>query len=172
MNLYSALFYLLSLVILASTALAITRRNLVHAVVYLVLSFFGSALLFYLLGAPLLAALEVIIYAGAIMILFLFIVMMLNVERLEERFFPARQWVPAAVLGLLLAVVGLLAVSTQPGGDRLLKTAVAAPSAFGSYVFQRHWLSVEIVSLLLLIALAGVLFLGRDNDKGGSEEDR
>lgn len=168
MTLYSATFYLLSAVILASTGLAITRRNLVHAVVYLVFSFFGSALLFYLLGAPLLAALEVIIYAGAIMILFLFIVMMLNVDRLEERFFPARQWIPAAGIGLLLAVLGLVTVFAQPGADRMLKTASAAPSDFGAFVFQRHWLSVEIVSLLLLIALAGVLFLGR----GRSGEDR
>jgi NADH-quinone oxidoreductase subunit J len=86
MTLYSITFYILAGLILVSTGLAITRRNLVHAVVYLIISFFGSALLFYLLGAPLLAALEVIIYAGAIMVLFLFIIMMLNVEKLEEQF--------------------------------------------------------------------------------------
>ena len=73
MTFHGFLFYVLAAVILVTTGLAITRRNLVHAVVYLVLSFFGSAMLFYLLGAPILAALEVIIYAGAIMILFLFI---------------------------------------------------------------------------------------------------
>ncbi|MGA8280705.1 MAG: NADH-quinone oxidoreductase subunit J, partial [Desulfobacterales bacterium] len=76
MRLYTILFYLLAVVIVVATVLAITRRNMVHAVIYLVVSFFGSALLFYLFGAPLLAALEVIIYAGAIMVLFLFIIMM------------------------------------------------------------------------------------------------
>ena len=60
MTVQGILFYLLATVIVLSTGMAITRRNLAHAVVYLVISFFGSALLFYLLGAPLLAALEVI----------------------------------------------------------------------------------------------------------------
>jgi NADH-quinone oxidoreductase subunit J len=130
MTLYSITFYILAGLILVSTGLAITRRNLVHAVVYLIISFFGSALLFYLLGAPLLAALEVIIYAGAIMVLFLFIIMMLKVEKLEEQL-----------------------------------TFMAEPASFGLYLFQRHWLAIEIVSLLLLIVLIGVLYLGRDISK-------
>ena len=75
MSLFAVIFYILAAVILAATAMAVTRRDPVHAVVYLVGSFFGSAMLFFLLGAPFLAALEVIIYAGAIMILFLFIIM-------------------------------------------------------------------------------------------------
>jgi NADH-quinone oxidoreductase subunit J len=79
MTIYSAIFYALALIILVTTGLAITRRNLVHAVIYLIFSFFGSAMLFYLLGAPILAVLEVIIYAGAIMILFLFIIMMVKI---------------------------------------------------------------------------------------------
>ena len=74
MTFYTILFYILAALIIVTTGLAITRRNMVHTIVYLVFSFFGSAMLFYLLGAPLIAALEVIIYAGAIMILFLFII--------------------------------------------------------------------------------------------------
>ena len=81
MTIYSIIFYLLALLILGSTAMAITRRNLVHAVIYLIFSFFGSAMLFYLFGAPFLAVLEVIIYAGAIMVLFLFIVIMMRRNR-------------------------------------------------------------------------------------------
>ena len=80
MNIYAVMFYVLGAVIVGATALAITRRNVMHAIVYLVLSFFGTALLFYLLGAPFLAVLEVVIYAGAIMVLFLFIVMMLEIK--------------------------------------------------------------------------------------------
>ena len=162
MTIYTLIFYLLAAVILVSTGMAVTRRNLVHAVIYLVVSFFGSALLFYLLGAPLLAALEVIIYAGAIMVLFLFIVMMLNVEKLQEHFFPATQWMPAAGLGVAAFVAGLFLVFKDPGSDATLQTAVADPAAFGAFLFQRHWLSIEIVSPLLLIALVGVLYLGRD----------
>ncbi len=87
MILYAVIFYVVSALILASTAMAVTRKNPVHAVVYLVISFLGSALLFYILGAPFLAALEVIIYAGAIMVLFLFVVMMLKMEAVERRGF-------------------------------------------------------------------------------------
>jgi len=90
------MFYGLGAIAVAATALAITRRNLVHAIVYLTLSFIATALLFYLLGAPFLAALEVVIYAGAIMVLFLFIVMMLEIKPDERTLGPwLRQWVPA-----------------------------------------------------------------------------
>ena len=161
MTLYGFLFYMLAAVIVVSTGLAITRRNLVHAVVYLVLSFFGSAMLFYLFGAPLLAALEVIIYAGAIMILFLFIIMMLRVGSLEERMFPLRQLLPAGGLAsIYVAVVAMIAL-TDSGTRVDLKTALARPKDFGQYLLQQHWLSIEIVSLLLLVALIGALHLGR-----------
>ena len=68
MSIYAVMFYLLGAVIVTATALAITRRNLMHAIVYLVLSFIGTALLFYLLGAPFLGVLEVVIYAGVDMV--------------------------------------------------------------------------------------------------------
>lgn len=169
MTLYSITFYILAGSILVSTGLAITRRNLVHAVIYLIISFFGSALLFYLLGAPLLAALEVIIYAGAIMVLFLFIIMMLNVEKLEEQFFPLRQWIPAAGMSLLFLAVGTLIISSDADSRIPLKTLMAEPVSFGLYLFQRYWLAIEIVSLLLLIALIGVLYLGREMGKAISK---
>ena len=99
MSIYAVMFYVLGAVIVAATALAITRRNLMHAIVYLVLSFIGTALLFYLLGAPFLAVLEVVIYAGAIMVLFLFIVMMLEIKPEERTLGPfLRQWLPALAL--------------------------------------------------------------------------
>ena len=161
MTLYGIIFYILAAVIIVTTGLAITRRNLVHAVVYLVFSFFGSAMMFYLFGAPLLAVLEVIIYAGAIMILFLFIIMMVKTEAFEEQLFPTRQWLPVALIGLLYLVIGAVIVSSAPGSGDTLKVALAKPKAFGEYLFQRHWLAIEIVSLLLLVALVGALYLGR-----------
>ena len=165
MTIYSAIYYVLAGLILVSTGIAITRRNLVHAVIYLVISFFGSAMLFYLLGAPFLAALEVIVYAGAIMVLFLFIIMMLKVEGLEEHFFPMRQWLPTAGMGFIFLVVGLLIILKDTDGRILLQTAMAEPREFGQYLFQNHWLAIEIVSLLLLIAVIGVLYLGQHNGK-------
>jgi len=161
MTLYSLIFYVLSAIILITTGIAITRRNLVHAVVYLVFSFFGSAMMFYLFGAPLLAALEVIIYAGAIMILFLFIIMMVKAETSEGRLFPIRQWLPIVLIGVVYFVIGAVIVSSAPGSQVTLEIALAKPKVFGEYLFQRHWLVIEIVSLLLLIALVGALYLGR-----------
>jgi len=142
MTLYSILFYILALVILASTAVAITRRDMVHAVIYLVVSFFGSALLFYLMGAPLLAALEIIIYAGAIMVLFLFIVMMIRVQPSIDSLLSRSQLVPA----------------------------VATPSMLGQYFFQQHWVTVEIASLLLLVALVGAMIIGGSPTSGSPPE--
>jgi NADH-quinone oxidoreductase subunit J len=170
MTIYSAIFYILALVILVTTGLAITRRNLVHAVIYLIFSFFGSAMLFYLLGAPILAVLEVIIYAGAIMILFLFIIMMVKMDSARERMFPMNQWLPAAIIGVLYLILGAMVVSTDPDSRVTLKMAMAMPAEFAQFLFTRHWLSIEIVSILLLIACIGALHLGRRKGKESVEE--
>ncbi len=166
MSVQAFLFYLLSAVILLSTGIAITRRNLAHAVVYLVISFFGTALLFYLLGAPLLAALEVIIYAGAIMILFLFIVMMIRLERPEKPLLPPAQMIPALVMGAVYLVVGgLLLTANDPEAQVPLPSAVATPSDFGRFLFEQHWLAIEMASLLLLVVLIGALLIGRQRSE-------
>ena len=165
MTIYSIIFYLLALLILGSTAMAITRRNLIHAVIYLIFSFFGSAMLFYLFGAPFLAVLEVIIYAGAIIVLFLFIVIMMKLETGQERLFPLNQWLPAAFFGVVYIAIGIGVVVSEPGGRITLKTAIADPAVFGQYIFEKQWLSIEIVSLLLLVALIGALLLGRRSKK-------
>ena len=170
MTIYATLFYVLAAVILAATAAAVTRRNLVHAVIYLVISFFGSALLFYLFGAPLLAALEVIIYAGAIMILFLFIVMMLRMEGMEARLFPLKQWLPAVGVCFVFGMVLILLLVSGASEEPAMQAAAVDPATFGQFLFQRHWLAIEIVSMLLLIALVGVLRLGKDAGKRPSRE--
>lgn len=169
MTVYAILFYVLSILILVTTGLAITRRNMVHAVIYLVFSFFGSAMLFYLMGAPFLAALEVIVYAGAIMILFLFIIMMMREESPEARLFVFRQWLPFAGIGLLYLVLGFLVIAgSDPAAQAPMKLAAATPAAFGKYLFQQHWLTIEIASLLLLAALIGALHLGREGKDGNT----
>ena len=105
--------------------------------------------------------LEVIIYAGAIMILFLFIIMMVKAETSEERLFQIQQWLPIALIAVVYLIIGGAIVSSAPGGKVVLEVALAQPKAFGEYLFQRHWLVIELVSLLLLIALVGALYLGR-----------
>ena len=174
MSILTVIFYLLALLIVASTALAVTRRNMVHAVLYLVLSFFGTAMLFYLLGAPFLAALEVIIYAGAIMVLFLFLIMMIRLEKLPGMFFPPGQLVPAILIcaGFLMTSTVLLRPGGRGGGS--MPAAQASPVVFGVYLFRTHWLGVEIASLLLLVALVGAYLLGlrvrRQPDRGPGKE--
>ena len=161
MTLYGFFFYLISAVVIAATAVAVTRRNLVHAVVYLIVSFFGTAMLFYLLGAPFLAALEIIIYAGAVMVLFLFVVMMIRVEAPEEVMFPLSQWLPAAGFGLIYLLSAAVMVFQTPGTEVSLSIVTATPRQFALYVFQHHWFSIEVISILLLLALVGALQLGR-----------
>ena len=170
MTIYAIIFYLLAALILVTTGLAITRRDMVHAVVFLIFSFFGSAMLFYLFGAPFLAVLEVIIYAGAIMVLFLFIVMMLKVETVTERLFPLKQWLPAAVCGAAYLALGIGIIVGDPNSQKALNTARAEPGKFGQYIFQSHWLSIEIVSLLLLVAVIGALLLARRSKRPGASE--
>ena len=85
-------------------------------------------MLFYLFGAPFLAVLEVIIYAGAIMVLFLFIVMMLKVETVNERLFPLKQWLPAAICGIFYLALGIGLVAADPNSQNAMKTARAEPA--------------------------------------------
>jgi NADH-quinone oxidoreductase subunit J len=192
---YNAIFYTLSAMILLSTFLAITRSNTVHAVVYLVFSFLGTALLFYLLGAPLLAALEVIIYAGAIMVLFLFIIMTMRTEEplthggeeppvsdetqttapaapthhssltTHHYSFPWRQWLFPGFLGAVCLVAAGLLIFGSPEAGFQLMPAMASPVEFGAFLFEKYWFPVEIVSFLLFVALVGALYLGKRESK-------
>jgi NADH-quinone oxidoreductase subunit J len=165
MSLDAVLFYFIAAFILVSTALAVTRRNLVHVVVFLVFSFLGTAMLFYLLGAPFLAALEVIIYAGAIMILFLFVIMMLRMEAAGTAGLSLRRWIPSGVLGLLFLTLSALMVFRESGSARFLRPAMVAPRAFGRFVFEHYWLAVEMVSILLLLGLLAAVQLGSGSGK-------
>lgn len=171
MILYSFIFYVVAAVIVVSTLLAITRRQLVHAVVYLILSFIATAILFYLLGAPFLAALEVILYAGAIMVLFLFIVMTL---RVEQRISTAKEILRSGLPAVILAVISLLIASIfifqVPGHEAGLKLQMASPAAFGQFLFENYWFPVEIASFLLLIGLVGTLYLGRQDRKPADDK--
>lgn len=174
MNLLAILFYAIAALIIAATGFAVTRRSLVYAVVYLVLSFFGTAMLFYLLGAPFLAALEIIIYAGAIMVLFLFIIMMIHLEKGPGVFLPRRQLIPAVLISALFLMAFIVLAGTDAGGWKPLAAAQAIPAAFGIYLFDAHWLSIEIASMLLLVALVAAIVLGRQRKPpaGPKSEER
>ncbi len=155
------LFYILAAVAIVATGFAVTEKHTVHAIVYLVTSFFALAVVFYLLGAPLVAVFEVIIYAGAIMVLFMFVIMMLDLGHPERVARPGvRDWWPALVLGgiVLAAIVSLLAAGEQAAAPRLPSVGIRE---FGRTLFQKYGIAVEIISMQLLFALVGALYLGR-----------
>ncbi len=162
MSLHAAIFYLLAIVILIATGLAITRRQPIHAVLYLIVAFLSTAALFFMLGAPLLAAFIVIVYAGAIMVLVLFVIMLFQQSPKERRLLS--EWGPATLLGIVFLAVAVAMVFKDPGSEIVLQGAVAQPRDFGRFLFDRYWLAVEIVSILLLVALVAIIHLGKRRD--------
>src|SRR5947209_2308367 len=156
------LFYLAGIVAVIATLLAITQRHAVHALLYLVVSLLAVAVVFYALGAPFVAALEVMIYAGAIMVLFVFVVMMLNVAEhameVERAWLSLRNWVGPSVLALiLLAEVAYCSVISGAPPS----TGVVGPKQVGIALYGKYWIGVELASLLLMAGLVGAFHLGR-----------
>ncbi len=154
-------FYLSALVAIVSTVLAITQLNAVHGLLYLILSLLAVAVIFFTLGAPFIAALEVIIYAGAIMVLFVFVVMLLNLgpqaTKQEGEWLNAKMWIGPAVLALiLLAELVYVLASTHAASS----VRVVAPQQVGTALFGPYLLGVELASLLLLAGLIGAYHLG------------
>ena len=145
-------FVLSAVVAIAATVMVITRRNAVHALLYLVVSLFAAAVVMLSLGAAFVAALEVIVYAGAIMMLFLFAVMLLNVGADSPLRVPRMAWLgPAILVAVLLAeVIYGLTMETQP-----LAGAEVGPRAVSEALYGPYVLGVELASMLLLAALIG-----------------
>lgn len=156
------LFYLAAAVAVISTLSVILQTNIVHALIYLILSLLAVAVVFYALGAPFAAVLEAIVYAGAIMVLFLFVIMMLNLgqhSRDQERsWLRPRMWIaPVIMAGLLLAqfLNVLLGTGHELAGTQIGVLDVSA-LLFGPYV-----LAVELASILLLAGLVAAYHLAR-----------
>ncbi len=169
MSLFAVIFYVLAIIILVATAMAITRRQPVHAVLYLIVAFLGTAGLFFLLGAPLLAAFMVIVYAGAIMVLILFVIMMF--QRSPQELGLLSEWGPATLLGVVFLAVAVTMVLKDPGSKIVLQGAVVQPRDFGHFLFERYWLAVEIVSILLLVALVAIIQLGKRKGANSDEAE-
>ncbi len=157
------LFYLAGIVAVIATLLAITQRHAVHALLYLVVSLLAVAVDFYVLGAPFVAALEVMIYAGAIMVLFVFVVMMLNVAEhameVEREWLKPRNWYGPSVLALIL--LGELVYCTVTSGSTPSLANAVSPKQVGVALFRTYWIGVELVSLLLMAGLVGACHLGQ-----------
>ena len=165
----NAIFYLAAIVAIFSTFMVITRSNAIHALLYLIVSLLAVAIIFYLLGAPFAAALEVIIYAGAIIVLFVFAVMVLNPDPKETSWIFAWSqpslWLGPVVLTIILGVE-FLYVFLLSGGDQL-DIAGISPKMVGLSLYGPYLLGVEFASMLLLAGLVGAYHLGHRPDRKG-----
>lgn len=161
-------FEISAIIAVFATVKMITRPSAVHALLYLTVSLLAAALVFFVLGAPFAAALEVIIYAGAIMVLFVFVIMMLNIGdeavALETAWMKPSTWIGPSILALLLAIeLGVLAAT---GGLARPMGVVISAQAVGIAFVGPYMLAVEIASFLLLAGLVAAFHLGRAVTKG------
>ncbi len=178
------LFYLFAALTVLSALLVTVSRNAVNGAMFMILSFVGMAALFVLLEAYFLAALQVLVYAGAIMVLFLFIIMLLDADK-GRTVRPNRLTTAAASIGGLLLVCGLVyltfgsgasPVAELPAITELPQNATAenipfttAPRSFGYGLFTKYMLPFQVTGFLLLIAMIGVIVLSKKLDASGEE---
>ncbi|MCX6371563.1 MAG: NADH-quinone oxidoreductase subunit J [Actinobacteria bacterium] len=163
------LFYIAAAVAIVATVLVVTRSNLVHALLYLVVSLFAVAVVFYTLGAPFVAALEVIVYAGAIMMLFVFAVMLLNVSADAPLRVPPSAWIgPLVLVAVLLAeLIYGIGLSNQA-----LHRGEVGPQQVSDALFGPYVLGVELASMLLLAALIGARHIASQPESPGADDQR
>ncbi|MEH3023534.1 MAG: NADH-quinone oxidoreductase subunit J [Pseudomonas oryzihabitans] len=166
-------FYFSAGVAVLATFRVITNTNPVHALLYLIISLLAVSMVFFALGAPFAGALEIIVYAGAIMVLFVFVVMMLNlgpvISDQERKWLTPKVWIGPSILAAALLVELLVVLSRTPGGATIGHTSVEA-KAVGISLFGPYLLAVELASMLLLGALVAAYHLGRSDVKDGIGE--
>ena len=155
-------FYVAGAVAVVSTLMMLTRYNAIHALLYLIVSLLAVAVVFYTIGAPFVAALEVIIYAGAIMVLFVFAVMLLNISaeaiRQEKRWITPGMWAGPGFLSAVLIAELIFVVAGVGGGDHVIAPVDARQ--VGMALYGPYLIGVELASMLLLGGLVGAYHLG------------
>lgn len=156
------LFYIAGAVAIFATLMMLTRLNAVHALLYLIVSLLAVAVVFFTIGAPFVAALEVIIYAGAIMVLFVFVVMLLNMGQRqieqEKSWLHPGIWAGPVILAIIL-IVEVAFLVAHPSGA-VMGAAKISPKQVGIDLFGPYLIGVELASFLLLGALVGAYHLG------------
>ncbi len=162
------MFYIAAGVAVLSTIMVITSYNMIHALIYLIVSFLAIAIVFFVLGAPFIAALEVIIYAGAIVVLVIFVIMMLNLR--EETVRQEKAWLtrgiltfPALLSAILLAELIYITVNMEPLGG--IENAVVDSKEVGMSLYGPYVIGVELSGILLMSGIVGAYHLGRKKKK-------
>lgn len=173
MTIELVLFLLLALVAVVSAAMMLLSKNAVHSALWLVLNFATVALFFLWLGAPFIAMVQVTVYAGAIMVLFLFVIMLLGAEMVQAERNVLRSQ-PLLTLFLTLIFLGVAGVYFLSGGigatpeqfaSPEAARAFGSPQAIGLALFTQYSLPFEVTSFLLLVGMIGAVVLTRDEKK-------
>jgi NADH-quinone oxidoreductase subunit J len=161
-------FYIAATIAVLATIMVITRYNMIHALLYLVVSFLAIAIVFYVLGAPFIAALEIIVYAGAIVVLIIFVIMMLNLK--EESVAQEREWVtpniyvgPAVLCIILLGEIIYIITASSRGA--MLNENVIDAKGVGISLYGPYVIGVELCGILLMSGIVGAYHLGRQKKK-------
>jgi len=157
-------FGVLALVVIGTAVGMLVSRNAVYSALFLVLNFATVAVLYFILGAPFIAMTQITVYAGAIMVLFLFVIMLLGGEKLPALGpLEGRRWI-AILLGVVFLAEVALVVVWRGGSPQLLDTPTpdfASPAAVGMMLFTEYALPFEITSAILLVAAIGAILLTR-----------
>ena len=163
-------FYLISAVILAGALAMVASRSLVRSVIWMVISFIGVGALFIMLGAEFVGVVQILVYAGGIVVLFLFVIMLVNLDEVRRMEYLHRQWLPAVLLiCLLIAELGFMMWagsqdSPLPTPDQLdatLRGMGGNTETVGMALYTEFILPFEVVSVLLLVAMVGAIYLAK-----------
>ena len=162
----NVLFHVFGALAIAASIAVIGQRNPMHSVLWLIASFLGLAGLYVLLDAPFAAVTQIIVYAGAIMVLFLFVIMLLGAEQLSEEEPLPGQRVAALLLGTGFIIAATILIVVQAGPATPLpapEATFASPMDVGTTLFTRYTLPFEVVSAILLVAMIGAIVLTRSD---------
>ncbi len=162
------IFAYFAAVIIGSAIMMITRKNPIHSVMFMLLLFFHIAGIFVLLNAEFLAAVQLIVYAGAILILYLFVVMLLSVDREVRSSRANRFWPALAIFGVLIAAEIVLLVmrgSFPAEAGRTMGGVDTGVKAMGVELYKNYLVPFEVASLILLVGLVGAVLLAKKNIK-------
>lgn len=170
----NTVFFVTAAVAVLSTIMVVFSRNAVHALLYLIVSLLAAAVIFYLFGAPFAAALEVIVYAGAIMVLMVFVIMMLNqgdaAVAQESRWLKPSSWAGPAALSAILLLQLVFLLGNGSASD-IQGAHYVGPKQVGIALFSRYLLAVELASMLLLAGLVGAFHLARSKAAEPTENE-
>ena len=168
MNPEIIVFFILALVAVAAALGMLFSKNAIYAAIFLVLNFATVAVFFLTLGGSFIAVSQVAVYAGAIMVLFLFVIMLLGADRLGQTGTLKWQMPLALVLGLVLIVETVYVLFTQIGLTSeltALPEGFGSPTSIGDLLFSQYLLPFEVTSILLLVAMVGAIILTRHHKK-------